>query len=65
MAEMIATLSGFQGKIVCDPTRPDGQSRRCADTSRAEQEFGFKAKTEFREGLRRTIAWYQNARRQP
>lgn len=64
LAELIATLAGFRGKIVWDPTRPDGQPRRCLDTSKAEQLFGFKAKTEFQEGLHRTIDWYRNARRE-
>lgn len=64
LTELIATLAGFRGKIVWDPTRPDGQPRRCLDTSKAEQLFGFKAKTEFQEGLHRTIDWYRNARRE-
>lgn len=64
LVDLIATLAGFQGKIVWDPTRPDGQPRRCLDTSRADREFGFKATTEFREGLHHTIDWYRNARRE-
>jgi len=45
-----------------DSSQPDGQPRRCLDTSRAQREFGFRAQTPFREGLRRTIEWYeQNA----
>jgi GDP-L-fucose synthase len=58
LAELIANLSGFTGKIVWDSTKPDGQPRRCLDTSRAFKEFGFKAKTGFEEGLKKTIAWY-------
>lgn len=59
LAVLIADLCGFRGKIVWDPTRPDGQPRRCLETSRAEQEFGFRATMDFREGLRRTIDWYR------
>lgn len=59
LAELIAELCGFGGRIVWDTTRPDGQPRRCLDTSRAEQEFGFRARMDFREGLKRTIAWYR------
>lgn len=58
LAELIANLSGFTGKIVWDSTKPDGQPRRCLDTSRSFKEFGFKAKTGFEEGLKKTIAWY-------
>jgi GDP-L-fucose synthase len=53
---------GFRGEIRWDPSKPDGQPRRCLDTTRAEKEFGFKAKTGFREGLERTIQWYQEQR---
>jgi GDP-L-fucose synthase len=59
LAELIAELTGFRGRLVWDATKPDGQPRRCLDTSRAEQAFGFRAQTDFREGLRRTIAWYR------
>lgn len=58
LAELIAELVGYQGKIVWDSTKPDGQPRRMLDTSRAEKEFSFKAKTDFREGLKKTIEWY-------
>ena len=60
LAEKIAELTGFEGEIVWDPSRPDGQPRRSLDVSRAEREFGFRAGTSFDEGLRRTIAWYSN-----
>ena len=60
LAQLIARLTGFTGEIVWDTTRPNGQPRRCLDTSRAERLFGFKAKTPFEEGLRRTIRWYQS-----
>jgi GDP-L-fucose synthase len=59
LAELIARLTGFKGRIVWDKTKPDGQPRRCLDTSRAMKEFGFKAKTGFEEGLRKTIEWYK------
>jgi len=59
LAELIMELTGFQGRIVWDLTKPDGQPRRMVDTTRAFQEFGFKAKTNFREGLKKTIEWYQ------
>ncbi len=59
LASLIARLTGFQGTIARDTTKPDGQPRRCLDTSRAWREFGFKATTSFEEGLRRTIVWYK------
>jgi len=52
-------LTGFEGRIIWDQTKPDGQPRRMLDTTRAFQEFGFKAKTSFREGLKKTIEWYR------
>ncbi|HVN28536.1 MAG TPA: GDP-L-fucose synthase [Candidatus Binataceae bacterium] len=61
LAGMIVELTGFRGRIQWDSTKPDGQPRRCLDTSRAEREFGFRARTDFREGLRRTIEWYRES----
>jgi len=58
LVELIAKLTGFKGKIVCDKSKPDGQPRRCLDTTKAEKEFGFKAKVSFEEGLGKTIEWY-------
>jgi GDP-L-fucose synthase len=58
LATLIARLTGFIGKIVWDTGQPNGQPRRCLDVSKAEQEFGFKAKTPFEDGLRKTIDWY-------
>jgi len=58
LVHLIARLTGFGGKIVWDTSKPDGQPRRCLDTRKAEREFGFKAKTPFEEGLRRTVEWY-------
>ncbi len=62
LVELIAELTGFQGRIVWDTTKPNGQPRRCLDTRRALELFGFRAKTDFREGLRQTIEWYRNER---
>lgn len=59
LVRLITRLTGFKGEIVWDKTKPDGQPRRCLDTSRAREEFGFVAKTPFEEGLKRTIAWYR------
>jgi len=54
----ISKIIGFNGKIIWDSSKPDGQPRRCLDVSKAEKEFGFKAKTSFDSGLKRTIDWY-------
>jgi GDP-L-fucose synthase len=64
LVELIAELTGFKGRLVWDATKPDGQPRRRLDTDRAKQTFGFCAQTDFREGLRRTIAWYRQHRSQ-
>jgi len=56
---LIAKLTGFTGQITWDASKPDGQPRRCLDTSKAEREFGFIAKTAFEEGLKNTIEWYR------
>lgn len=58
LLHLIAELTGFQGEIIWDASKPDGQPRRSLDTSRAWQEFGFRAQTDFQEGLRETIDWY-------
>ncbi|MCL0082959.1 N-acetylneuraminate synthase family protein [Thermodesulfovibrionales bacterium] len=58
LVELIAKLTNFKRKIVWDTSKPDGQPRRCFDTTKAEREFGFKAKTTFEEGLKKTIEWY-------
>lgn len=58
LLHLIAELCGFEGEIVWDRSKPDGQPRRSLDTSLAQQEFGFQATTNFREGLYRTIDWY-------
>ena len=59
LAHLIAELTGYQGQIQLDPSKPNGQPRRCLDVTRAEREFGFRARTDFRTGLRETIAWYE------
>ena len=59
LVELIAELTGFKGQLVWDTTKPDGQPRRGLDTTLAAQAFGFRAQTNFREGLKRTIAWYR------
>jgi GDP-L-fucose synthase len=58
LAELIRSLAGFKGSIRWDASKPDGQPRRCLDTSRALAEFGWRAKMPLREGLQKTIAWY-------
>jgi len=58
LAELIVKLTGFQGKITWDSSKPDGQPRRMLDTSKAERECGFRAKTTLEEGLKKTIEWY-------
>jgi GDP-L-fucose synthase len=63
LVPLIAKLTGFTGRIDWDATQPDGQPRRMLDTTRAENLFGFKAQTGFEEGLRETIAWYEQHRR--
>jgi GDP-L-fucose synthase len=59
LVDLIAELTGFEGEIVWDTSKPDGQPRRCLDINRAKEEFGFEAKVDFEEGLRRTIEWYK------
>ena len=62
LATLIADITGFTGEIVWDTTKPDGQPRRCLDVSRAEREFGFRARTKFEDGLKETVEWYRNRR---
>ncbi len=59
LAELVAELTGFDGAITWDTSRPNGQPRRRLDVSRAEQSFGFRATTPLREGLERTVEWYR------
>jgi len=62
LAEKIAELTGFEGRLTWDTSKPNGQPRRALDTSKAEALFGFRAQMPFEEGLRRTIAWYREHR---
>jgi GDP-L-fucose synthase len=57
LVELIAELTGFKGRVVWDESKPNGQPRRSLDVTRAARAFGFRARTDFREGLARTIAW--------
>ena len=59
LVKLIVELTGFNGKVIWDGTKPDGQPRRCLDISRAEMEFGFKARCNFEDGLKETIEWYR------
>jgi GDP-L-fucose synthase len=61
LAHLIARLTGFQGELRWDTSKPNGQPRRSLDISRAESLFGFRARMPFEEGLRRTIAWYEDS----
>ncbi len=65
LVELICELCGFKGTIHWDLNQPDGQPRRCLDTSRAREKLGFTATTKLREGLMETIAWYQVHRTAP
>jgi len=58
LAYKIKDIMKYDGEIIWDTSKPDGQPRRCLDTSKAQKEFGFKAKVNFDEGLKRTIDWY-------
>ena len=61
LVTLIARLTGFHGELRWDATKPDGQPRRCLDTSRARQLFGFAATTPFEDGLMETIRWYRDS----
>lgn len=63
LVQMVVEETGFEGDVVWDTTKPNGQPRRKLDTSRAEERFGFKAQTSFRDGLREMINWYLETRR--
>jgi GDP-L-fucose synthase len=58
LARLIAQMTGFKGEVIWDTSKPNGQPRRSLDTSRAEQYFGFRARTPLEQGLRLTIEWY-------
>jgi GDP-L-fucose synthase len=59
LTQLVAKLCRFEGQIVWDPTKPDGQPRRCLDTTRAKERFGFVAGTGLEEGLAKTVAWFE------
>ncbi len=59
LTQLITELCGFHGEVRWDPSKPDGQPRRCLDVTRAEQEFQFRANISLRDGLRETIEWYE------
>jgi GDP-L-fucose synthase len=59
LTELIARVTGFEGRLEWDPSKPDGQPRRALDTSRARELFGFEASTPLEEGLERTVAWFR------
>jgi len=59
LVTLIARLTGFDGELIWDKTKPNGQPRRRLNVERADREFGFKAQVNFEEGLRRTIEWYK------
>jgi len=63
LVHLIAKLSRFEGRIRWDTSQPNGQPRRKLDTGRAEQEFGFRARVTFEDGLRKTVSWYEANRR--
>ena len=62
LARMIARLTGYDGELRFDASRPDGQPRRCLDVTRAGERLGFEAAVALEDGLRRTVAWYQDSR---
>ena len=64
LAELIVKLIGFKSKIIWDTFKPDGQPRRCLDSTKTEREFGFKAKTGLEEGLKSMIRWYITSQRE-
>ena len=65
LAQLVADLTGFTGRLTFDRSKPDGQPRRMLDVTRAERRFGFRATTDFHAGLRRTIGWYRAHREIP
>lgn len=61
LVAVIVKLTGFKGEVIWDASKPDGQPRRCLDTQRAFNEFGFRAATSFEQGLKKTIDWYRES----
>jgi len=65
LVELICELMGFDGELVWETDKPNGQPRRCLDTERARQAFGFQAQIDFRQGLQNTIDWYRQHAAEP
>lgn len=63
LANLIVKTTGYKGEISWDTSKPDGQPRRCLDTNKAKKEFGFASKTNFEEGLKKTVKWYEQTRK--
>jgi GDP-L-fucose synthase len=61
LAQLVAEVTGFEGRITWDTSMPNGQPRRGLDTTRARELFGWEARTPLREGLERTVSWYRSA----
>lgn len=59
LVELICELMNFDGEIIWETDKPNGQPRRCLDTQRAKERFGFTAQTDFKQGLKNTIDWYR------
>ncbi|MFL6016899.1 MAG: GDP-L-fucose synthase, partial [Gaiellaceae bacterium] len=59
LATLVASVTGFDGRITWDTSKPNGQPRRSVDATRARERFGFEARTPLRDGLERTVAWYR------
>ena len=59
LVELICELMEFDGEIIWQTDQPNGQPRRCLDTTRAKEKFGFVAQMSFRDGLKNTIDWYR------
>jgi GDP-L-fucose synthase len=62
LTHLVARLCRFEGEVIWDPTKPDGQPRRCLDVTRAREAIGFSAQTTLETGLKKTIEWYENGR---
>ena len=60
LVDTLCKLMDYEKEVIWDKTKPDGQPRRCLDVSKAEKEFGFRAKTDFIDGLKKTIDWYKD-----
>jgi GDP-L-fucose synthase len=60
LIHLICELMGYDGEIIWETDKPNGQPRRCLDVERAKQAFGFTAQVDFRDGLNKTIAWYRH-----